>query len=149
NEFDLDGNWGFGSIVKAVTRVASKASWLPGPAGMIASGVEAVGFAAQGNWAQAAIAAVGVIPGGKQATAIVKATGQAVRLARDANKARKLVHELTYAAAAAEHAGSRPYMHSVLLVKEIMSTKPIRDPGGAPGAVAWKVAGRFNKTVGH
>jgi RHS repeat-associated protein len=49
NEFDLDGKFGWGSLIKAVTRVASVASWLPGPIGVAANCVAAAGYAAQGN----------------------------------------------------------------------------------------------------
>ncbi len=80
NEFDLDGNFGWGGVLKAVTRVASVGSYIPGPVGMVASGVQAAGLAAQGKWAEASVAAIGMIPGGKQAVAVVKAAQFASRV---------------------------------------------------------------------
>ena len=75
NDFDLDGNWGINwnivkNVVKVVTNVASVASFIPGPIGMVAAGVAVAGNLAQGNVAGAAIAAVGFIPGGKAVAAI-------------------------------------------------------------------------------
>ena len=65
NDFDLDGNWGiksgpWASIIKAVTNVASVVGFIPGPIGMIASGVAVAGYLAQGNPKGAAIAAIGL-----------------------------------------------------------------------------------------
>lgn len=70
NDFDLDGNWGINwnaikSVVKVVTNVASVASFIPGPIGMIAAGVAVGGNLAQGNWKGALGSAIGFIPGGK------------------------------------------------------------------------------------
>lgn len=65
NETDLDGNGFWGNALKIATRVATIASFVPGPIGMLASGVAVAGYAAQGNWGGALGAAVGFIPGGK------------------------------------------------------------------------------------
>lgn len=65
NESDLDGNGFWGNVLRTVTRVATIASFIPGPIGMVASGVAVAGYAAQGNWGGALAAAVGFIPGGK------------------------------------------------------------------------------------
>ena len=77
NEFDLDGNWGWGDVwniakkvVKVATKVAEVASFIPGPIGMVSSGVAVAGNLAQGNVAGAAMAAVGFIPGGKAVAAL-------------------------------------------------------------------------------
>lgn len=67
NDFDLDGTWGINwkAVVHAVTKAAEIVSYVPGPIGMVASGVAVAGNLAQGNWRGAASAAVGLIPGGK------------------------------------------------------------------------------------
>lgn len=70
NDFDLDGNWGINwnavkNVVKVVTNVASVASVIPGPIGMVAAGVATAGNLAQGKYAAAAASAIGFIPGGK------------------------------------------------------------------------------------
>lgn len=60
NDFDLDGNAGWLSkTVSVVTKVASVGSFIPGPIGMTCGAVAAVGYASQGNWKAAAIAAAG------------------------------------------------------------------------------------------
>ncbi len=87
NEFDLDGefglSWGvFKLVTKIVTKVADVVSNVPGPIGMVASGVATAGYAAQGNWAKAAESAIGMVPGGKQASWALKA-GKALVLARN------------------------------------------------------------------
>ncbi len=75
NEFDLDGNWGWSSV-KKIAKVATKAtkfaSYVPGPIGMVASGVMVGVMAAKGDWRGAALAATGLIPGGKALGAVVK-----------------------------------------------------------------------------
>ena len=65
NEFDLDGNGFWGNALRIATRVATIASFVPGPIGMVASVVAVAGYAVQGNWRGALGAAVGFIPGGK------------------------------------------------------------------------------------
>jgi RHS repeat-associated protein len=87
NEFDLTGEWpSFKSIVKAVTTVATIASFIPGPVGMVAAGVAVAGNLAQGNWKGAALAAGGAVFGAARlvtkATAIVRA---AKATSRDGN----------------------------------------------------------------
>jgi hypothetical protein len=76
--------------------------------------------------------------------AAVGAGAKAYKVSKDAGAARNAAADLTYTKAALQHANSRPYMQSKLLVKVIMSTKPVRDPGGMRGAAAWKAAGSFN-----
>ncbi|HYH75176.1 MAG TPA: PA14 domain-containing protein, partial [Candidatus Saccharimonadales bacterium] len=74
NEFDLDGQAMFGislkKVIKTVTVAANVASFVPGPIGMAASAIAAVGYASQGNYAAAAASLVGFIPGGKMVGAI-------------------------------------------------------------------------------
>jgi RHS repeat-associated protein len=65
NDFDLDGTFGFKKFFGNVAKVASVASFIPGPVGMIAAGVATVCYAGTGNYAAAAASAVGLIPGGK------------------------------------------------------------------------------------
>jgi RHS repeat-associated protein len=71
NANDLDGNGFWGSlwggiqaVARVVTPIAEIVSWVPGPIGAIASGIAAVGYAVQGNWAAAASSAFGAITGG-------------------------------------------------------------------------------------
>lgn len=72
NDFDLDGTMGFRGWLKAITTAADWASNIPGPIGMIASGVAVVGYAAQGNPKAAAWAAVGLLGIGAGATIAVR-----------------------------------------------------------------------------
>ncbi len=76
NNYDLNGMWGFSwsGVVKAVTNVATVASFIPGPIGMVASTVAVAGNLAQGNYKGAAAAAVGFIPGGKLVASGLKMT---------------------------------------------------------------------------
>jgi RHS repeat-associated protein len=67
NDFDLEGTFGWGSFKKIahhVTRVATVASYIPGPIGVVASGVAVAGNLAQGKWKQAGIAAFGLVGAG-------------------------------------------------------------------------------------
>lgn len=75
NEFDLDGTiWGgLKSAFKAVANVASVASIIPGPIGMVASGVAAVSYAAAGDKKNAVIAAAGIAASAVGAGAAVQA----------------------------------------------------------------------------
>ncbi|WP_018353078.1 LamG-like jellyroll fold domain-containing protein [Longispora albida] len=57
---DLDGRWGWKKILGKVAKVASIAAVIPGPIGMIASGVAAVSYAATGNWKMAAVMTAGI-----------------------------------------------------------------------------------------
>jgi RHS repeat-associated protein len=61
NDFDLDGNWSW----KGIANVASWASMVPGPIGMVASGVAAASYAMAGDRKAAALALVSFVPGGK------------------------------------------------------------------------------------
>ncbi len=70
NDFDLTGEWSWKSVLSTVTKVASVASFIPGPIGMVAAGVAVAGNLAQGNWKGALGAAVGFIPGGKALASI-------------------------------------------------------------------------------
>ncbi|HSX16049.1 MAG TPA: PA14 domain-containing protein [Candidatus Saccharimonadales bacterium] len=56
NDFDLTGEWGW----KDLGNIASFASMIPGPIGMVASGVAAVSYAAAGDKKAAAIACAGI-----------------------------------------------------------------------------------------
>jgi len=70
NDFDLSGEWSWKSVISTVTKVATVASFIPGPIGMVAAGVAVAGNLAQGNWKGALGAAVGFIPGGKALASI-------------------------------------------------------------------------------
>lgn len=94
NQFDLDGNWGWGDVwniakkvVKVATKVAEVASFIPGPIGMVSSGVAVAGNLAQGNWKGAAIAAVGILG--------VRAAGAAVMMSFKAAGGTKLIAKAT------------------------------------------------------
>ena len=69
NSFDLDGRWPHcGWCHKAlhvVAAAASVAAFVPGPIGMIASGVAAGAYLANGEYARAASAAFGLLPAGQ------------------------------------------------------------------------------------
>lgn len=89
---DLDGKWGWGSIKRGlskVAKVASYASFIPGPIGTIAGVVSAVAYAATGNWREAAWAAAGSLAAMVGAGAAVKGARLGIRVARAAAKARK------------------------------------------------------------
>jgi RHS repeat-associated protein len=90
NEFDLDGNFGWGNVLKAVTRVASVASFVPGPIGMIATGVLVATCLARGDYAGAAMNAIGVIPGAKLITGMAKAQRLAANVRAGASLERKV-----------------------------------------------------------
>ena len=79
---DPTGLWGWHNFFKAVANVASVASIIPGPIGMIAGGVAAVSYAAAGDWKDAAISAAGalldVVGGGAIAFAAKVAVGAKV-----------------------------------------------------------------------
>ena len=70
NDFDLSGEWSRKSVISTVTKVATVASFIPGPIGMVAAGVAVAGNLAQGKWKGALGAAVGFIPGGKALASI-------------------------------------------------------------------------------
>jgi hypothetical protein len=87
---DLDGRWGWGSIKKAlkkVATVASYASMIPGPIGTIAGVVSAVAYVATGNWKEAAWAAAGAAAAVVGAGAAVKGARIAVKAIRASSKA--------------------------------------------------------------
>jgi hypothetical protein len=72
NEFDLDGQaWSWKSTIKAATTIATAGLFIPGPIGMVCAGVAVAGNLAQGNWAGAAMSAVGFVPGGKLVAGVV------------------------------------------------------------------------------
>jgi RHS repeat-associated protein len=79
---DPDGLWGFHSFFKAVATVASVASIIPGPIGMIAAGVSAISYAAAGDWTNAGIMAAGIALSAVGAGAAVLAV-KAVRVVRE------------------------------------------------------------------
>jgi RHS repeat-associated protein len=57
--------------------------------------------------------------------------------------------ELTVTKTVAKSIGSRPYLNSTLLLRELMrSARPIRDPGGVAGALRWDVPGAFRGSPG-
>ncbi len=85
NEFDLDGNFGWGNLAKTVTRVATIGSFVPGPIGMVCSGVAVAGNLAQGHYAEAAIAATGLVGAGAVTKLAAKAVDHAALAGKSAN----------------------------------------------------------------
>lgn len=72
NSFDLDGNFAWGSVFRVATKILGAASFIPGPIGMIASGAAVAANLAVGNYAGAAEAAVGFVPGGKLLSSVCR-----------------------------------------------------------------------------
>lgn len=92
NEFDLDGNFGWGAALKVVTRVASVGKMLPGPVGMACAGVAVAVELAQGHWKAAAVAAGGIALAAVGAGALKYAPKLAklTSLVKDQGKARNV-----------------------------------------------------------
>ena len=65
NDFDLPGEWSWKSVLNVATKIATVASFIPGPIGMVGAAVAVAGNLSQGNWKGALASAVGFIPGGK------------------------------------------------------------------------------------
>jgi|GEM_PF-1359647 len=82
NDFDLDGNLSW----KGVANTASWASMLPGPAGMVASGIAAASYAAAGDRKDAVIACVGIAAAAVGAGVAVKAA----KIAKDGDIGAKI-----------------------------------------------------------
>ncbi len=80
NDFDLDGTISWSSVAKNVTRVATVASFIPGPIGMVATGVAVAGHLAQGDRKGAAMAALGGSLG------VFRLVGKAASIANKAGK---------------------------------------------------------------
>ncbi len=99
-DFDLDGNacWSFKCVAKAATNIATVASYIPGPVGMVASGVAVAGNLAQGNWKGAAWAAGGAVFGTarliSKASAIAK-VAKATKYGGNAGFGTAKAHSLT------------------------------------------------------
>ncbi len=88
NSFDLAGTSAWSKAVDVTTKAAEVVSYVPGPIGTVASGVEAAGHLAQGDKTAAAAAAVGMIPGGKLVGTVAKAAAkEAPAAAKAASKA--------------------------------------------------------------
>jgi RHS repeat-associated protein len=66
NSYDLDGRAcsGWQKWACLVGRVASVASIIPGPVGMIAAGISTASYVAGGDYGNAALSALGLFPGG-------------------------------------------------------------------------------------
>jgi|GEM_PF-318112 len=91
NDFDLTGEWGWGSIAN----IASFASIIPGPIGMIASGVAAASYALAGDKKNALICAAGIAAAAVGAGAAVKAFQVAAKVAPRAGQAAKMATAAT------------------------------------------------------
>ncbi len=73
NDFDLDGQMSWGGFAKMATRAVTIGSFIPGPVGMVASGVLVAAALSRGDKSGAAFAALGMVPGGKQVSMLAKA----------------------------------------------------------------------------
>lgn len=95
--------WGF---LKVVAAVASVASIIPGPIGMIASGVAAVSYAAVGDYKNAAIAAAGIALAavGAGAAVIAVRAARAGEAIKDGVQAAQAVEKVVDTAVKAEKA---------------------------------------------
>ncbi|MFZ1249657.1 MAG: PA14 domain-containing protein [Candidatus Saccharimonadales bacterium] len=147
NDFDLDGTK---INFKKIASFASYAAMIPGLIGMVASGVAAASYAAAGDKKAAAVACAGIALAavGAGGAIIAAKAAKTVTIAYRASQARKAVPILSYTKTATTHVGTRPYMESKLLIKEIMSTKPTADPRKAKGTVAWLAKGSMNGRKG-
>jgi RHS repeat-associated protein len=90
NGFDLDGNSFWGRALKGVTSIATVGSFIPGPIGIVFSGVAVVGNVARGHYAQAAIAATGLIGAGAIGRVALKGASSSRALVRVMNLQAKL-----------------------------------------------------------
>ncbi|MER7004551.1 DNRLRE domain-containing protein [Dactylosporangium sp. NPDC000555] len=121
---DLDGKFGWGSIKKALNKVAvvaSYASMIPGPIGTIAGVVSAVAYVATGNWKEAAWAVAG-------AAAAVVGAGAAVkgaRLAVGAVRAARSAKSSTFAFKTARSCKLHSFDPATLVLMADGSRKPI------------------------
>ena len=92
NDFDLSGEFGW----KGIANVASWASVIPGPVGMVAAGVSVVAYAAAGDKKAALMACAGIAAAAVGAGAAVKAAqvaksaGVAAKVASSARATAKL-----------------------------------------------------------
>lgn len=141
NDFDLSGHFG----MKDFANVASIGSMIPGPIGMASAAVSAVAYAQAGDKRMATTMAATILIAGVGGGAFVGGAKvfQAVKITVRASQARKTEGVLRQTSGVAKH-NNRPYVSSRLLIKEIMATKPIKDPKGAKCAVAWAAKGSFN-----
>ncbi|WP_306356773.1 MULTISPECIES: PA14 domain-containing protein [unclassified Nocardia] len=84
NNYDLAGTFSWRSVAKVATKAGAVVSYVPGPIGTVGAAVEVTGNLAQGNVKDAAIAAAGLVPGGKLIGAAAK---NAAKNAPDVTKA--------------------------------------------------------------
>jgi RHS repeat-associated protein len=126
NKYDLDGrSWGwfkkaFSNVAKTVAKVASVASFIPGPIGQVAAGIETAAHLATGNYKRAAAAAVGMIPGGKYLATAAKFLSKAGKTARTTKAAVKLNRKDVKAIAVHSKASGHYKNKSVRQVKRIV-----------------------------
>ncbi|MFI5982203.1 PA14 domain-containing protein [Streptomyces sp. NPDC051555] len=76
NGLDIAGTFGWKSIVSTATKAAEVVAYVPGPIGTVASGAAVAGQLAQGHYKEAAMDALGAIPGGKLASTLAKTAGK-------------------------------------------------------------------------
>jgi RHS repeat-associated protein len=111
---DLGGTWGFKSIMKVVAEVASVASVIPGPIGMVAAGVSAVAYAVTGDWANAALMTAGIAAsavGAGAAVVAIKAAKTTVKVGTMVAKAAPKA-ELAFNAAKTVASKVRPALNA-------------------------------------
>jgi RHS repeat-associated protein len=83
---DLDGKWGWRSLVSKVAKVAEYASWIPGPIGSAAAAVSSIAYAATGNYGKALEMGLTAAAGFVGAGAAVRVGFKAARIAMKARR---------------------------------------------------------------
>ena len=106
NDNDITGTINWHRVLSITTTIASVVALVPGPIGMVASGVAVAGYAAQGNYKMAGIYAAGIalsLVGAGAATAFARASRTASAAAEEVAAAEKLEQGYTLS----QHAISR------------------------------------------
>jgi len=96
NDSDIAGTFSWKATIKVVTVVASVGSLIPGPIGMAASGVAAVGYAIQGDYTSAVMYGAGIAlsaVGAGAGVGIMKASSKSVIAAEDVGKLYKVAEK--------------------------------------------------------
>jgi RHS repeat-associated protein len=125
NDFDLEGTFGFRFLAKMAMKAVHIGSFIPGPIGMIATGVIVGIDVATGNYAGAAVDAIGLIPGGKIASKLGK-EGEAAVHAATGLKKNTQVFKVAGKARIPDFVGPKA-IHEAKNVAKLSHTKQIKD----------------------
>ncbi len=109
---DLDGNWSWKGVLKAVAVVSDVASMVPGPIGVAAGLVAAGAYYATGDKKQALISAASAAASLVGAGGLVKAVNAASKVVKPAVKAGRAVvigRDMARVGSAAAHLGAETY----------------------------------------